>query len=72
MKTVQVIALRDHEWAGEPRKLGETYEVDPSDVRFDALITIGHAKIADVQPSAPNPEPPSKGRYQRRDLRAKE
>ncbi len=70
IKTVKVIALRDHEWAGTARKLGETYEVDPSDVRFDALLKIGHAQLAEAEPEAPATEP--KGRYKRRDLRATE
>ncbi len=68
--TIKVIALRDHEWAGKPRKLGEVYEADPSDVRFDALLKIGHAKLAEAEPEAPTAEP--KGRYKRRDLRPAE
>lgn len=66
-KTVQVIALKSHEWAKKFRKAGEVYDVDPTDDRFDALLKLGLAEIVQSEPA----DPP-KGRYQRRDLRARE
>jgi hypothetical protein len=68
-KKVQVIALKDHDWAGQPRKTGETYEVDPNDVRFDALLSL---KLAELATETQLEEPPAKRKYNRRDMTAKD
>jgi hypothetical protein len=69
-KKVQVIALKDHDWAGQPRKTGETYEVDPNDVRFDALLSLKLATLVDEKVHLE--EPPAKRKYNRRDMTAKD
>lgn len=76
MKLVRVQALKDHEWRAVPRKSGEIYHVDSEDIRFEALLAIGFAKVVDpaASPKSPAedtriPSPPA--RYARRDMRAK-
>lgn len=62
MNPVQVIALKDHEWNYIPRKIGERYEVDSEDVRFDAMLALGLAEVIpdDIHPDSgtPDPRPP--------------
>lgn len=61
------MALKDHEWKGIPRAANEIYTIDAEDVRFDALLAMGLAKLVD--PIEPESQPA--GRYNRRDLRPK-
>lgn len=67
MKTVRVVALKDHDYDQKPRKAGDVYEADP---KFLTILTgLGRVKVVEVT-EAPKPE--SHGRYNRRDMRAKD
>lgn len=62
MKTVRVIALKDHLYDDEPRQTGESYEA--AETVLQTLVAVGFVKVADVSPAAPQ------NAYKRRDLRA--
>lgn len=57
--SVKVIALKDHEWAGNPKKAGDTYEADAEDPGFAALLEAGLVQVKT-----------GKKEYKRRDLKA--
>lgn len=65
MKTVKVVALKQHVFANIPRKVGEVYEA--TDDVLGTLLAVGFAKILDTKVEEADPP---KGKYNRRDMRA--
>lgn len=61
MKTVQVEALKTHNYNGQWRVKGAIYQVEAKDAHI--LTVIGHVKVVASE---------SKDRYKRRDMRAKD
>lgn len=66
---IKVIALKEHTYAGINRKADEVYEIDP---RFlQTLVALKKVKpFTETETATTEAQP--RGRYNRRDLRAKE
>lgn len=72
MKTVKVRALKQHSYPPDtPRKDGEIYDA-PVD-RLEAIVSFGWVKLLDppLETKVEEAEESSKGKYERRDMRAR-
>lgn len=64
----QVLAIKNHSYAGRKRYVGETYEANDLHVSFLQTARLANP-LEDGSPVEPG-EPKPKRRYRRRDIRA--